>query len=1081
MEDTTGNDHINIIVMNKNLLIIVLLFLSVCQVNSQDFEVSFDGGEAVIDSIIATNLSTGESIKIPGDASLILRKTTTGIHTSQYEGGRLPVIYPSDGNVVIINYPSILPQKISIQFYDISGRVLAQKGFNISQGINQFTISAKQHGVYFVHLLAGDNCYNAKVILNGQGNNSISFLGYNEFNNSNNQLKSISGDSYIMLFSTGDIISYEFYSRKSTTIINEIAGTSAILSPKFHNCVDYEENNYSIVKIGDQWWMAENIRSTRYADGTEILLLEDNDLWLHLLPTEKAYCFYNNESLGYGALYTFAAAVNGNPYDGSGYVQGICPNGWNLPSNDEWMELENYLINQGFNYDGTTIDNKFGKSLASTSGWSNSEHIEGAVGNNQRTNNRTGFNAIPAGFRSNVTGEFLNEGISGNWWSSAEDSIATANKLYLETNFSSLNHHYINKSNGYSVRCIKNNDDPFIVNFTTNKTVVAMGETVTFTDLSSGKPTEWNWDFGDCNSSKEQNPSHIYYSPGIYSVFLIAKRSAEEASETKTDYIVVTESEKRTIADTEGNIYKTVKIGNQLWMAENLESTRYTDGTEIPHVTDNTEWGSLAADNTTKAYCFYNNNKSIGHGALYTYAAAVNGNPYDGSGYIQGICPEGWHVPVEAEWTELENYLIANGYNYDGSTIGNKISKSLASTSGWTISTGEGAVGNNQSTNNRSDFHGLPGGYRSYYSTTGEFAGAGDGGSWWMATDVFDETAMYWNLYYNFKHVLRDYTFKRTGLSVRCLKNDDGSPLADFKANTTEVHLGEIVNFTDKSTNSPTGWIWNFDNCGDTSTEQNPSHRFTREGLHSVTLIASNDTGFDVETKKGYITITQRKSLVNDIEGNIYRTVEIGNQWWMAENLKTTKFNDGTDIYLVVIDNSNWLGSSTPAYGWYDNSKETYGEWYGALYNWYTVNTGNLCPSGWHVPTDSDWKELESSLGMLPKDLDTLGWRGDYVGSKLAGNAGLWSYEGLESRSLIKFNVHFGSSGFTALPGGSIYPYSESVDFVMRNPGVQGSWWSSTEFDSDDAWHRYLLLTNTQVFRHSRKKEWGASVRCVQD
>ena len=434
-------------------------------------------------------------------------------------------------------------------------------------------------------------------------------------------------------------------------------------------------------------------------------------------------------------------------------------------------------------------------------------------------------------------------------------------------------------------------------------------------------------------------------------------------------------------------------------------------------------------------------------------------------------------MPAESEWDEMENYLVKNGYNYDGSTIGNKIGKSLASVSGWTISTGEGAVGKNQSTNNSSGFNGLPGGYRSYYSTTGEFSGAGEGGYWWMANDVFEETAMFWNLYYNYKHVLRDYTFKRTGLCVRCLKNDDGSPLADFTSDVTEVKLGGLVNFMDLSINNPNKWIWNFGEC-ETSEEQNPAYRFNKKGFHRVTLIASNDTDYDTETKEGYINVTQSTSVVNDIEGNIYRTVEIGDQWWMAENLKTTKFKNGTDIPLVT-DNELWLSTITPAYGWFDNDQITYGNTYGALYNWYTINTGNLCPAGWHVPSDSEWNELESTLGMTSTDLYSTGFRGTNQGSKLAGNADLWKVNEDNNYSIIESDVHFGISGFNALPGSYVYPFSGEIS--SKSIGTAVSWWSSVEFDSNNAWYRGLLNFLKGTVRNDIDKKSGLPVRCVKD
>jgi hypothetical protein len=97
---------------------------------------------------------------------------------------------------------------------------------------------------------------------------------------------------------------------------------------------------------------------------------------------------------------------------------------------------------------------------------------------------------------------------------------------------------------------------------------------------------------------------------------------------------------------------------------------------------------------------------------------------------------------------------------------------------------------------------------------------------------------------------------------------------------------------------------------------------------------------------------------LEDIDGNVYETVTIGTQVWMTENLKTTHFNDGSAIPLVTVG-TEWESLSTPGYCWYDNDAAAYGDTYGALYNWHTVNTGMLCPAGWHVPTDADWEELQ--------------------------------------------------------------------------------------------------------------------------
>jgi uncharacterized protein (TIGR02145 family) len=218
------------------------------------------------------------------------------------------------------------------------------------------------------------------------------------------------------------------------------------------------------------------------------------------------------------------------------------------------------------------------------------------------------------------------------------------------------------------------------------------------------------------------------------------------------------EIENGSMTDIEGNTYKTIKIGTQTWMAENLKTTKYNDGTSIPQVTDNSAWNRL----TSGAYCWYNNdiNNKATYGALYNWHAVNTAK----------LCPEGWHVPSDAEWTELENFLADNGYNYDG-TIGggrDKIAKSMASTTNWRSSSNTGAIGNNLSLNNSSGFSGLPGGYRSY---DGYFYYVTYGGYWWSATEGSSDTAWSRHLGYDYADVSRSYSDEDGGFSVRCVRD----------------------------------------------------------------------------------------------------------------------------------------------------------------------------------------------------------------------------------------------------------------------------------------------------------------------
>ncbi len=210
-----------------------------------------------------------------------------------------------------------------------------------------------------------------------------------------------------------------------------------------------------------------------------------------------------------------------------------------------------------------------------------------------------------------------------------------------------------------------------------------------------------------------------------------------------------------TVRDKDGHLYQAVKIGNQVWMTENLKTTKYNDGMSIPLVTDSQDWGKQ-----TPRYCWYGNNVANKNlfGALYNWYTVNTGK----------LAPTGWHVPSEPEWDTLQNYLIANGYNYDGTTSENKISKSLAAKLNWNQTPVSGTPGNDLSINNRSGFSAFPSGYRNQY---GLFLGILYYGYWW-STNEYDLTdAWYRYLIYSAADMYRNSTDNSYGYSVRCLRD----------------------------------------------------------------------------------------------------------------------------------------------------------------------------------------------------------------------------------------------------------------------------------------------------------------------
>ncbi len=222
-----------------------------------------------------------------------------------------------------------------------------------------------------------------------------------------------------------------------------------------------------------------------------------------------------------------------------------------------------------------------------------------------------------------------------------------------------------------------------------------------------------------------------------------------------------------------------------------------------------------------------------------------------------------------------------------------------------------------------------------------------------------------------------------------------------------------------------------------------------------VRAYAINSAGTAYGNEVSFVTTAPLVTTVTDYDGNVYDIVTIGTQEWMKQNLKTTHYKNGVAITYPGTDNTAWQNNTTGAYAWYNNDETTYKNTYGALYNWHAVNTGNLCPTGWHVPTDAEWTTLTTYLG------------GESIaGGKLKATT-LWN-----SYTSVATN----SSGFSALPGG--YRYFDGTCYGI---GGYGYWWSSTESNTTDAWYRGMTYYYSYAYSYYYDKAAGFSVRCRRD
>ena len=292
------------------------------------------------------------------------------------------------------------------------------------------------------------------------------------------------------------------------------------------------------------------------------------------------------------------------------------------------------------------------------------------------------------------------------------------------------------------------------------------------------------------------------------------------------------------------------------------------------------------------------------------------------------------------------------------------------------------------------------------------------------------------------------------------------APVAAFSANPVSGTEPLTVSFTDQSANSPTSWQWDFGDGG-TSLQQNPVHTYNSAGTYTVQFTATNSSGSDTETKNDYITVSTAGGAGQpcpgietfQYQGQTYNTVLIGDQCWMKENLNWATGN-------------SWCYDENPA------NCDTYGR----LYDWATIMNGEsssngvpsgvqgICPNGWHMPSDEEWKILQgtvdSQYGVGDPIWDDTGWRGYDAGTNLKSTSG-WNSK----------DNGVDLYGFTALPGGSRDP-SGSFGYL----GDFGFWWSSTEESSGwGPWYRALGSHDPDVLRDYYSRFFGRSVRCLKD
>jgi uncharacterized protein (TIGR02145 family) len=786
--------------------------------------------------------------------------------------------------------------------------------------------------------------------------------------------------------------------------------------------VTYDGHAYTTALIGSQCWFKENLRNDNYNDGTAISGSLNNSTWTS--TTSGAQTVYGqggvNEATNlatYGRLYNWYAVTD---------AAGLCPSGWHVPTDTEWTAVE------------TQLGGASGAGAAMKASSSDSPAWNGT--------NSSGFSALPGGYRTYDNGNFANLGNYGDWWSSSPSGSDAWNRnLFSGSSGVTRYHNYVRY--GFSVRCLQDAAPTVDTDAASSvtETTATLNATITVTGGAAVSATGFKYATNSALTTPTDIAGSGTSSPFTGSLtgltastqYWAVSYATNSVGTSYGDTITFTTRAPFTCGTStltyDGHAYTTVLIGSQCWFKENLRNDNYNDGTAILGNLNNSTWTSTTSGAQT-VYDQGGANEASNlttYGRLYNWYAVTN---------AAGLCPTGWHVPTDAEWTALETHLGG------ASGAGAAMKASSSDSPAWNGT-------------NSSVFSALPGGYRTY--DNGNFANLGNYGDWWSSSPSGSH-AWNRNLFSGSSGVTRYHNYVRYGFSVRCLQ--DAAPTVDTGAATsvteTTATLNAIITATGSAAVSATGFKYATNSALTTPSDvagSGTSSPFTGS-LSSLSPgtqywavgYATNSVGTSYGDTITFTTPSTCGTSTVTYDGHAYATVLIGTQCWFAENLQNDNYRDGT-VILGSLDASQWMATTTGACAVQDQggpNEATNLATYGRLYNWYAVNdAAGLCPTGWHVPTDTEWTALETHLGgssVAGGKMKTASWGGD------------------------------NSSGFSGLAGGERYNGN------FYNIGAYGVWWSSTPYTSY-IWARYLDAGNSIVHRYNYDVLNGFSVRCLRD
>ncbi len=423
--------------MKKGLLF--LLILVITQTQSQNYQISFTGtgASSIVDSVRVENQNKGTRLLLDGSdiLSLTVSSGVGELGVGSRESG--VDIYPNPMiDNCLIGFEAIESGNATIELYDIAGKRIIHFQELLIKGHHKYSLSGIGSGIYFLKIELGElKTYSAKIVSGSEyrvsGNAEIrhveATLNVSHLENVKHLLKSNKSTKQ-MAYTTGDVLKLTSISGIYRTVSTITPTQDQTITFIFVACTDIDGNNYSVVQIGTQVWMGENLKVTKYRNGDAISNITDNTQWAS--ANTGAYCVYDNNpanSAIYGNLYNWRAVSDNKK---------IAPVGWHVATEAEITNLRTYL--------GGTIFVGGKLKETGTSHWTSP---------NSDATNETGFTALPSGNR--YQGVFVNLGVSGWWWTSSTGGTSWAYYYSMASNNAKLDLFTYDKKDGFAVRCVK--------------------------------------------------------------------------------------------------------------------------------------------------------------------------------------------------------------------------------------------------------------------------------------------------------------------------------------------------------------------------------------------------------------------------------------------------------------------------------------------------------------------------------------------------------------------------------------------------------------------------------------------------